>query len=449
LTSEPTDQEIFDLLHKLVALDTVNDPETGRTPNPESIEVLQALFETNGLMTELREFGGFPSLRASLGVGRPHVLILGHLDVVPFEESRWQTNPLLLTRSDENPSIAFGRGAHDDKAGVVAMLLAARNLAPQVSAGTVSFLVTMDEEIGGAYGAGAWANHLKEVQQFPDYVINADGGVDMKMVGRRRSAYAVEIFAPREEGRVQGAEESLEFGTKIMGEPTLHAAYFRPGADRHALLAASKVIQKGDFFVKDIQGPFLKGNVIPSTVSLQIISPTEDGSDYSVDQNLTKVVGLLSRAARVYWKEEYHSDYGISITPNILVHTEEGTRVRFDVRTFCSRKKPIQRAFKRCFRTIEGVSVAVGFGGGIFYTPKDSPLLRTASAVADQLGLDPAIIEQEGATDCRFFEGVPCVELAPKGGEIHSPNEWVDLSTISPVSQFYTSLVARLLEQQS
>ncbi|MFQ5978425.1 MAG: M20/M25/M40 family metallo-hydrolase [Candidatus Heimdallarchaeota archaeon] len=449
MTSEPKDQEIFDLLHKLVALDTVNDPENDRTPNPESIEVLRALFETNGLMTETRDFGGFLSLRASLGVGRPHVLILGHLDVVPFEESRWKTNPLILTRSDENPSIAFGRGAHDDKAGVVAMLLAARDLAPQVSAGTVSFLVTMDEEIGGAYGAGAWANHLKEVEKFPDYVINTDGGVDMKMVGRRRSAYAVEIFAPREEGSVQGAEESMEFETRIMGEPTLHAAYFRPGSDRHALLAASKVIQKGDFFVKDIQGPFLKGNVIPSAVSLQIIRPTEDGSDHSVDLNLTKVVRLLGRAARLYWKEEYHSDYGISITPNVLVHTEDGTRVRFDVRTFCSQKKQVKRAFKRCFGAIEGISVAVGFGGGIFYTPKDSPLLQAASAVADQLGLGPTIIEQEGATDCRFFEGVPCVELAPKGGEIHSPNEWVDLATIVPVSQFYTNLVARLLEQQA
>ncbi len=449
MISEPTEQETFEVLSKLVALDTVNDPENNRTVNPESMNELVALFEADGLITELKELDGFRSLKASLGTGRPHILILGHLDVVPFNENQWKTDPLILTRSQDAPSIAFGRGAHDDKAGIVGMLFAARSLAPQVSAGTVSFLVTTDEEIGGAYGAGAWANTLKEANQLPDYVINTDGGVDMKIVGRRRAVYAVEIFAPRTETKIRGLEESREFNTKIMGEPTLHSAYFRPGSDRHSLLAASKVIQKEGLWVKGLRGTFLKGNVIPQEIAFQVIKPDEGGPEHIVDLNLTTMIRLLGRAARLYWKEEYHSDYGINITPNVLVHSDAGTRVRCDVRTFCSSKKPIKKAFERCFAAIEGASITVGFGGGIFYTPEDSPLLSTASDVASQLGLNPTIIEQEGASDSRFFRGIPCVELAPKGGEIHSPNEWVDLSTIISVSKFYEKLVLRLLEQQA
>lgn len=449
MISEPTEHEAFEVLSKLVALDTVNDPENNRTPSPESINELAALFETDGLITELKEFEGFRSLKASLGTGRPHILVLGHLDVVPFNESKWKTDPLTLTRSQEKPSIAFGRGAHDDKAGIVAMLFAARSLVPQVSAGTVSFLLTTDEEIGGAYGAGAWAKTLREANQLPDYVINTDGGVDMRIVGRRRAVYAVEIAAPRTEIKIHGLEESKEFDTKIMGEPTLHSAYFRPGSDRHSLLAASKVIQKEQLWVKDLKGTFLKGNVIPQEITLQVIKPDEGGPEHVVDLNLTIMIRLLGRAARLYWKEEYHSDYGINITPNVLVHSDAGTRIRCDVRTFCSSKKPIKKAFERCFGTIEGVSITVGFGGGIFYTPEDSPLLSTASEVASQLGLNPTIIEQEGASDSRFFRGIPCVELAPKGGEIHSPNEWVDLSTIVSVSKFYEKLILRLLEQQT
>lgn len=449
MISELTEQEAFEVLSKLVALDTVNDPENNRTVNPESIDLVRSLFEADGLITELKELDGFHSLKASLGTGRPHILMLGHLDVVPFNENQWKTDPLKLTRSHEKPSIAFGRGAHDDKAGVAAMLFAARSLAPQVSAGTVSFLVTTDEEIGGAYGAGAWAKTLREADQLPDYVINTDGGVDMRIVGRRRAVYAVEILAPRNETKIRGFEESREFNTKIMGEPTLHSAYFRPGSDRHSLLAASKVIQKEELWVKDLSGTFLKGNVIPQEITLQAIKPDEGGPEHVVDLNLTTMIRLLGRAARLYWKEEYHSNYGINITPNVLVHSDAGTRVRCDVRTFCPSKKPIKKAFERCFGAIEGVSITVGFGGGIFYTPDDSPLLSIASAVANQLGLNPTIIEQEGASDSRFFRGIPCVELAPKGGEIHSPNEWVDLSTIISVSKFYEKLVLRLLEQQT
>ncbi|MFX0115004.1 MAG: M20/M25/M40 family metallo-hydrolase [Candidatus Hodarchaeota archaeon] len=447
MTSEPIDQEVFDLLSKLVTLDTVNDPENARKPHPESLDTVRSVFEASGLIVEVKEFEGFRSLRASLGTGRPHVLLLGHLDVVPFDESQWKTDPLTLTRSQENSSIAFGRGAHDDKAGVVAMLLAARSLAPQVSAGTVSFLVTTDEEIGGAYGAAKWAQYLREISKPPDYVINTDGGVDMKIVGRRRAVFAVEVRVPRKEVKVCGSEESMEFTTEIMGEPSKHSAYFRPGSDRHALLAASKVVQKGDFLVKDLRGSFLKGNVIPSKVVLQVVKPQDDGSEHLIDLNLTEMIRLLGQAARLYWKEEYLSDYGINITPNVLVHSEDGTRIRFDVRTFYSGKSRIKKAFERCFESVEGVSLDVGFGGGIFYTPKDSPLLLTASDVASQLGLNPAIIEQEGASDSRFFSGIPCVELAPRGGEIHSPNEWVDLSTILPVSKFYEKLTLRLLEQ--
>jgi len=443
--------EVFNLLSKLVALETVNDPQNQRTPKPESLELVQSFFEASGLTIEIRQFNSFSSQRASLGVGRPHVLILGHLDVVPFIESQWKTDPMMLARSRENPAIAFGRGAHDDKGGVTAMLLAARRLAPQISSGTVSFLVTTDEEVGGGYGAGAWASYLKEINQTPDFVINTDGGVDMKLVGRRRGVFAVEVRVPRKEVIVRGLVESLEFDTSIIGEPTLHAAYFRPGSDRHALLAASKVVQKEDLFVRTLDGSFLKGNVIPNQVTLQVVRPYNEGDEHTVDLNLTKLVCLLGRASRLFWNEENQSEYGINITPNVLNNTDEGSRVRFDVRTFCTDEERIRHEFESCFKAIEGTTVAIGFGGGLFFTPFSSPLLQSATDVANKLGLNPTVIEQEGASDSRFFasEGIPCVELAPRGGNIHSPNEWVDLDTIACVSRFYEILTLHLLRQQS
>ncbi len=448
MTNEQEIDRVFDILAQLVQLDTINDPENKRFVDPITLESVEILFKEIGLVTEVHQSNGFSSLRAFFGTGRPHIVFLGHLDVVPFDQAQWTTDPLKLTRSEENSTIAFGRGAHDDKGALVAMFLAAEKLAPQVSQGTVSLIITTDEEIGGAYGAQYWANHLEKTNQLPDFIINSDGGVDMKLVGSRRGVFAIEVSCPFNETKVNGVPSSLTFKTNLQSPGGLHSAYFRPGSDQHALLAASKFVQKNRYFVKNLRGAFIKGNVIPSQVTLEIIKPMESAEEHIVDLNLTKVISLLGRTSRLYWNEEYPSDYGINITPNILTHSQKGTRIRIDVRTFCTNKKTIKNEFQRCFDEIGGASITVGFGGGNFFTKKDSPLLKTASAVALELGLDPTIIEQEGASDSRYFspKGVPCIELAPLGGSIHSPNEWVDLESIIRVAKFYEQLTIQLLK---
>ncbi|MFX0209618.1 MAG: M20/M25/M40 family metallo-hydrolase [Candidatus Hodarchaeota archaeon] len=443
--------DIFKTLKALVALKTVNDPEKGLFPKEQDLTGLKEIMISIGLNVEQFTSDGFITYSGTIGEGKPHVLLIGHIDVVPFDVKSWKTeDPMILSRDKSNPNIAYGRGAHDCKGGVVAMLYTANALVKQgIEKGKVSFVVTSDEEIGGGNGAGAWADELEIRRDLPDYLINSDGGVDMKLVSRRRGVTRVELYAPPSWKECKGRVQEEIFKTIITGEKTLHSAYWRPGSDIHCVLAASKKVQKGNQHIVDITGDFIKANILPEQVTIQTLIPDENGASTRVDLNFATIFKLLSRAARLCFPMDLPSDYGINISPNIIQHNEKGTRIVFDIRSFNSSVDPIEAAFKQCFIEIPEIKIDVGFGGGYSYTPKDSILVKKAIQVAKLVGIDPIDIEQEGATDSRFFSNeqrkIPSIELGPRGGNIHGHNEWVDLNSISKVGRFYEQIIFLLL----
>ncbi|MFX1514440.1 MAG: M20/M25/M40 family metallo-hydrolase, partial [Promethearchaeota archaeon] len=371
---------------------------------------------------------------------------------VPFDSKSWQIdNPTILTRDKTDPNIAYGRGAHDCKGGIVAMLCAAEALVKQgINKGKVSFVITSDEEIGGINGAGAWATELEDRNDLPKYLINSDGGVDMKIVSRRRGVTQVQLFAPPSWEERTGRVEEETFKTIITGEKTLHSAYWRPGSDIHCVLAASKIVQKQNRIVLSVTGDFLKANILPEQIILQTLNPDENGKTVNVDKNFSDIFKLLSRASRLCFPTDILSDYGINISPNIITQSQQGTRIVFDVRSFNSSSYPIESAFKQCFVEIPDINLQVNFGGGYSYTSGDSLLVKKASQVAKLIGIDTTPIEQEGATDSRFFSNekrkIPSIELGPRGGNIHGHNEWVDLNSIKKVAKFYEKLILELID---
>ncbi len=90
------------------------------------------------------------------------ILLTAHFDVVPEGDASAWTHPPFAGVIAEG--YVWGRGALDDKAGVIAMLAAAERL---LAAGfqprrTVFLAFGHDEEIGGDAGAGATADWLRE-----------------------------------------------------------------------------------------------------------------------------------------------------------------------------------------------------------------------------------------------------------------------------------------------
>ena len=148
----------------------------------------------------------WPGRDASL----PPVLLLGHTDVVPVEagtEAAWAHPPFEGRIAD---GVVWGRGAWDDKAGVVGLLEACETL---LAAGfqpqrTVLLAFGHDEEVGGA-GARATAALLAERGVRPECVLDEGavvvtdgfaGVAPVALVGVAEKGYAVVDLTVRAEG---------------------------------------------------------------------------------------------------------------------------------------------------------------------------------------------------------------------------------------------------------
>ncbi|WP_096085184.1 acetylornithine deacetylase [Agaribacterium haliotis] len=90
--------------------------------NRPAIDLLSSWFEHKGFDCRIQELQpNKANLIACLGRGSGGLVLSGHSDTVPFDESRWQSNPLAV---DERDSRFFGLGSCDMK-GFFAVILAA------------------------------------------------------------------------------------------------------------------------------------------------------------------------------------------------------------------------------------------------------------------------------------------------------------------------------------
>ncbi len=118
--------------------------------------------------------------------GSRHFAFAGHLDVVPPGEG-WTSAPFA---PEVRGDLLHGRGAVDMK-GAIAAMVAACAAVPQ-QAGTISLIITGDEEGPARFGTVALIEHMRSVGALPDLClvgeptsVNRLG--DMMKVGRRGS----------------------------------------------------------------------------------------------------------------------------------------------------------------------------------------------------------------------------------------------------------------------
>ncbi len=115
-----------------------------------------------------------------------HLCFAGHVDVVPAGDN-WDTNPYKLVEKD---GYLYGRGTQDMKSGVASFVQAVKNT--ENFNGTLSLLLTSDEEGDAYYGTIKVLEYLKETNQLPDAIVVAEPTCeenfgDAIKVGRRGS----------------------------------------------------------------------------------------------------------------------------------------------------------------------------------------------------------------------------------------------------------------------
>ncbi|MDY0117107.1 MAG: M20/M25/M40 family metallo-hydrolase, partial [Sulfurimonadaceae bacterium] len=115
-----------------------------------------------------------------------HLCFLGHVDVVPAGNG-WNSNPY---EALEKNGYIYGRGAQDMKSGVAALTEAIKST--QHFRGTLSLLLTSDEEGAAIHGTVKMLEYLKENNMLPDYAVVAEPTCektfgDTIKIGRRGS----------------------------------------------------------------------------------------------------------------------------------------------------------------------------------------------------------------------------------------------------------------------
>jgi succinyl-diaminopimelate desuccinylase len=140
-----SEEEKLKILSDVIAIKSVNENEI------EVANYLKDLFAEYGIestiipVTDTRV-----NLVAKIGNGSPVFGVSGHMDVVsPGDESEWTSDPFTLTEKDGK---LYGRGTNDMKAGLVSLALVMIELKEnnELKNGTVRFMATTGEEVGGA-----------------------------------------------------------------------------------------------------------------------------------------------------------------------------------------------------------------------------------------------------------------------------------------------------------
>ncbi|MCG8325484.1 MAG: M20/M25/M40 family metallo-hydrolase, partial [Thiotrichales bacterium] len=112
--------DMLDGFAQLVALPSVSsvDPAYDMSNRPV-VDCLANWLDNLGFAIDLMPVPGAPgsehekyNLIASMGEGNSGLVIAGHTDTVPYDESTWKTDPFVLTERDGR---LYGLGASDMK----------------------------------------------------------------------------------------------------------------------------------------------------------------------------------------------------------------------------------------------------------------------------------------------------------------------------------------------
>ena len=186
--------------------------------------------------------------------GSRHFAFAGHLDVVPPGDG-WASDPF---EPQERGELLHGRGAVDMKGAIAAMVAAVAEV-PQ-EAGTISLIITGDEEGPALHGTRALIDYMQAEGHQPDLClvgeptsVNRLG--DMVKIGRRGS---VNIFIT-----VEGTQGHVAY-PHLADNPLPRLVAILAELDALTLDTGTKWFQPSNLEITEITAPNRAHNVIPA-----------------------------------------------------------------------------------------------------------------------------------------------------------------------------------------
>ncbi|MFA7439743.1 MAG: succinyl-diaminopimelate desuccinylase [Sphingomonadaceae bacterium] len=321
--------------------------------------------------------GPVENLFATIGDGGPHFAFAGHTDVVPAGDG-WRVPPFDAVVEND---ILIGRGAADMKGALAAMVSAAAAHVARGAPGTLSFIITGDEEGPAQFGTDRMLDWMDEQGIRPDCCVvgeptSVDKLGDMMKIGRRGSLNAwIEV----------------------------------PGAQGHVAYPhrADNPIPRLLAILNDLQGRVLdEGNAWFPPSNLEI-------TDILVGNPATNIIpGKATARLNIRFNDE-----------------QRGRDLAEWICASVNRHAP-------------AASAEVKISGEAFLTEPGALSTLVSDAIHAETGLRPELSTTGGTSDARFIRRLcPVVEFGLPGGTIHKVDEQVAVGDIRALARIYDRML--------
>ena len=377
---------VFELAKELISRVSVTPEDAGCQ------ELIAARLNQLGFQTRQINAEGVHNLWAWRGNGSPHLMFAGHTDVVPPGPlEQWQTPPFEPTVKNGQ---LYGRGAADMKSSLAAMIVAVEDATAHAehNNGTLSFLITSDEEGVATYGTRYAIDVLAKEGIRPDYCVVGEPSSSEQLGDVVRS----------------GRRGSLNAKLKVIGTQG-HVAYPQDANNpiHNVLTALSAMTTKEWDLGNDFYPPtsFQISNINGGTGATNVI-PGELEIDFNFRFNTEQTATGLSASV-----EEILHSYGVT----------------YEIKWQLS--------------------------GEPFLTLPGALTEAVTQAIKAETGLTTELSTSGGTSDGRFISPwdkpgsgqVEVVELGPLNATIHKIDECVAVDDLVPLARIYQQIIKTLL----
>jgi succinyl-diaminopimelate desuccinylase len=373
-----TNDDVVALAQRLLACPSVT-PATG-----EVFAVLEAMLVPRGFTVDRFTVGEAPdgpveNLLAwrTTGAG-PHFAFAGHLDVVP-PGAGWTSDPFVpAIRGD----LLYGRGAVDMK-GSIAAFVAALDVLPDDLPGTISLIITGDEEGPAVYGTLALIDRMATHELRPDLCLVGEPTSsarlgDVVKIGRRGS---VNMWI-----RVAGSQGHVAY-PHLADNPIPKLVRILTAIEAEVLDEGTDWFQPSNIEITDLEVGNVAHNVIPGAATARI----------SIRFN------------------DQHS--GASLIDRI-----------------------------KAIAAVEGGTVEAKISGESFLTAPGAFSDLVSGAIRDVTGVETELSTTGGTSDARFLSRLcPVVEFGLNNATMHKLDEAVAVQDLYDLTKIYTLVVERAL----
>ena len=376
------------------------------TPDPaQTFSIIGDFLKVRDFHLVTKTFGAVTNVFAHCDFGgaqAPHLMFLGHTDVVPPGDTRlWRTPPFDAVVADD---CVWGRGTADMKGGIAAFLTALDAYTPP--AGRVSLLLTSDEEGPAEHGIKEMVPWLKA--HHPDLF-----QPDLCLIGEPTSEKTI--------------GDTLKIGRRgsLTGQLTLkgkiaHIAYpdrgpnpLPPLLDIWRILSEALRAHQGDSRARSV---FLDAGYThfdPSHITL-----TGATSDTMV-MNMTPGSATLT--------------FGIRFNPN-----HDGDTLKARIRSVLAENITLP------------YDLSLSLHGNADLVTDKGAINIVSRGVEKVTGNVPHLSTAGGTSDGRFLAHLcPAIELGLKHHTIHQIDEHVPLADLKSLEAIYVSVLSSFFENAS